>query len=81
MGHHIDENGEFRSDLWNGTQPGKPDIGTDKIVLSFKDPLARRALWALALDYRYAGGGLGDDIQERLQSIESVSDAPSDETR
>lgn len=65
MGHHIDDQGRFQSDR-------HPDLAPDKIVLSFKDPLAQRALWALALDYRHAGGDLGYDIQERLQSIEAA---------
>ncbi len=64
MGHHIDSEGRFQSDR-------HPDLAPDKIVLSFKDPVARRALWALALDYQATDPDLAEDIQERLQSIGS----------
>ncbi|KKK75987.1 hypothetical protein LCGC14_2868220 [marine sediment metagenome] len=50
-------------------------VAPDKIVVSFKDPRARRALWALALDYMEIGDGLGDDIQERLLSLGPLKEA------
>ncbi len=37
MGHHTDSDGRFQSDNY-------PDLPPDKIVLSFNDPEARRAL-------------------------------------
>ena len=64
-GHgHIDWRGRFRSDKY-------PLLDTDKIVLSFKDPLAHRALRALATDYRNADHdlGLAEDIDTRLATI------------
>ena len=64
MGHHIDDQGRFQSDR-------HPDLAPDKIVLSFKDPLARDALIFLAAAYRDSDRGLADDIATRLQSIRS----------
>ena len=61
MGHHINEAGQFQSDKY-------PDLAPDKIVLSFKDPIARSALRKYAtmtLDFE-----LGHDIIERLDAIE-----------
>ena len=68
MSQHIDAQGRFQSDR-------HPDLAPDKIVVSFKDPRARRALWALALDYMEIGDGLGDDIQERLLSLGPLKEA------
>ena len=44
MGNHINKDGQFQSDK-------HPDLPPDKIILSFKDPVARVALgiYALAL--------------------------------
>lgn len=41
MGHHIDSKGRFQSDKY-------PDLASDKIISSFKDPSARRALLTYA---------------------------------
>ena len=41
MGHHLKKNGDFQSDKY-------PDLAPNKIVLSFKDPAAREALWKFA---------------------------------
>jgi len=60
MGHHINDKGEFQSDKY-------PEIGPDKIVLSFKDPLARTALYQLAVSYERTDPELADDIWERLE--------------
>ena len=37
MGNHINSQGKFQSDKY-------PDLPPDKIILSFKDPVAREAL-------------------------------------
>ncbi len=60
MGHHIDSEGRFQSDK-------HPDLAPDKIVLSFKDPVARRALGMYALNTE--DEELADDIVERLGTI------------
>lgn len=73
MGNHIDSQGHFQSDL-------HPNLKPDRIVLSFKDPLARRALRALAVDYREADSDLARDIQKRLMSIDS-DPAPTPEAQ
>lgn len=62
MGHHIDSQGFFRDDKY-------PDLGPDKIVLSFKDPQARTALVALAIAYNNSEFEFASDIRERLTSI------------
>lgn len=61
MGHHIDSEGRFQSDKY-------PDLPPDKIVLSFKDLAARRAL----LDYcnRTKDRELADDINFRLKAFD-----------
>lgn len=64
-GHHIDERGRFKSDKY-------PDLPPDKIVLSFGDPLARRALAVLAMDYRTADPELAADITHRLHVLEFI---------
>jgi len=63
MGHHITEEGRFLSDKY-------PEIGPDKILLSFKDPEAKRALMILAEDYDKKDADLSDDIRTRLKSLE-----------
>lgn len=60
MGHHLIE-GEFKSDK-------HPDLPAGKIVLSFKDPHAQRALWELAEDYKDADPELAGDIKAALFS-------------
>ena len=60
MSGHINEAGQFQSDK-------HPDLAPDKIVLSFKDPVARAAL------HIYVQGcqdtQLAQDIHDRLESI------------
>ena len=68
MGHHIDDQGRFQSDR-------HPDLAPDKIVVSFKDPLARNALIALAAAYMDTDRELADDICDRLASLGSVCEA------
>ena len=65
MGHHIDKEGRFQSDKY-------PDLGPDKIVLSFKDREARLALSVFANVYKKNGKDpeLVQDIRTRLASIE-----------
>lgn len=62
MGHHIDSEGRFQSDKY-------PDLAPDKIVVSFKDPRARRALRCVAEDYLHTDPELSLDITKRLESI------------
>jgi len=61
MGHHINGKGQFQSDKY-------PYLAPDKIVLSFKDPHARKVL------LRYAKLSkdleLSEDICTRITSIE-----------
>ena len=60
MGHHIDAKGRFQSDK-------HPDLAPDKIVLSFKDVCARRALRGFALQTKDVE--LAANILTRLDSI------------
>lgn len=60
MGHHIDSEGRFQSDKY-------PDLAPDKIVLSFKDPAARKALVILAADYEKIDPDLSNDILTRIR--------------
>ena len=61
MGHHIKE-GRFESDL-------HPELAPDKIILSFKDQRAWRALAVLAQSYEVVEPELAADIRERLRTI------------
>ena len=65
MGHHIDKNGQFKSDKY-------PDLPPDKIVVSFKHPEAWPALAALAEGYRRKDPELADDIEARLRSARGL---------
>ena len=65
MGHHIDSEGRFQSDKY-------PNLPPDKIVLSFKDPAARRALEELAVAYECVDLDLAEDVQARLDSLEDT---------
>jgi len=62
MGHHIDSKGRFQSDKY-------PELAPDKIVLSFKDPVARYALRYYAASCK--DRELVNDILERIEAIES----------
>jgi len=64
MGHHIDSEGRFQSDR-------HPDLAPDKIVLSFKDPNARAALWCLSAFYTRDDPSLAEDIAARLETLEA----------
>lgn len=61
MGHHINKKGNFQSDKY-------PELPENKIVLSFKDELARRVLetYAKATPDRE----LGMDISQVIKKIE-----------
>lgn len=60
MGHHIDSQGRFQSDKY-------PELGPDKIVLSFKDPIAR---YVLKIYADFPGDDeFSQDIRARLESI------------
>ena len=61
MGHHINDKGQFQSDL-------HPDLAPDKIILSFRDPAARLGLKILANTTRDIE--FGKDIKMRLKSIQ-----------
>ncbi len=62
MGHHINDQGQFQSDL-------HPELSPDKIILSFHDPNARTALHRLAFDYEADDPELSADIVARLKSL------------
>ena len=64
MGHHIDKQGRFQSDKY-------PELPPDKIILSFKDSHARKALGMYVTSIQTTGGDeeLADDIEERLRTI------------
>ena len=59
---HINEEGCFQSNKY-------PELPPDKIILSFKDPFARAALYALAKSYDHHDPFLAKDIRRRLRSI------------
>lgn len=61
MGHHINENGNFKSDKY-------PDLSENKIILSFKDPVAREALKVYA--EKTDDKELGEDIIQAIKNIE-----------
>ena len=65
MGHHIDHQGRFQSDK-------HPDLAPDKIIVSFKDPRAQKALVILADDYRDTDPELSDDILTRVRSLREL---------
>jgi len=60
MGHHINKKGQFQSDR-------HPDLAPDKMVLSFKDPVARDALNYYALNCE--DDELSKDILTRVDTI------------
>jgi hypothetical protein len=65
MGHHLTDDGQFKSDR-------HPDLPAGKIVLSFKDPHAQLGLWVTAIDYRAHDPELSADIMEALTRVGSV---------
>lgn len=62
MAHHINADGQFQSDR-------HPDLPPDKIVLSFKDPLAWAALSVVAAAYEIKDPELSADIRARVEQI------------
>ena len=62
MGHHLDAQGRFQSDKY-------PELKPDKIVVSFTDLNAQRALATLAVDYAKADPELSQDIFARLNAL------------
>jgi hypothetical protein len=64
MGNHINENGRFQSDKY-------PELPENKIILSFKDPLAREVLKIYAKKTKDAE--LGEDILEAIKNVEKGS--------
>ena len=60
MGHHIRADGKFQSDR-------HPQLDPDKIVLSFKDPTAIRALHKYAMET--PDRELAQDIRARCMSM------------
>ena len=62
MGHHINKEGQFQSDLY-------PDLPPDKIIVSFKHQAAQPALAALAESYQEIYPELSADIRTRLRTI------------
>lgn len=73
MGHHIDSEGRFQSDR-------HPELAPDKVVLSFQDERAHRALAALAEDYMGTDKEFGLDVMVRLMDIRVGRDLPQDPT-
>ena len=59
MGHNITKEGKFKSDKY-------PDLPEDKIILSFNDPIAIRALHKYSMET--PDRELGEDIRERCLS-------------
>lgn len=62
MGHHIAEDGTFRSDKY-------PSLPPDKVALSLKDPRASEALCAAAKDYLEADEEFAIDLGRRLVDL------------
>lgn len=63
MGHHINAKGQFQSDKYT-------DLAPDKIVLSFKDPAAKKPLILYCQMCWGQDEELARDIMERLGSME-----------
>lgn len=61
MGHLINKNGQFQSDKY-------PELKPDKIILSFKDKAARKALHEYI---KYSKDQeLSEDIEKRLADFD-----------
>lgn len=65
MGHHIDDQGRFQSDKY-------PDLAPDKIIVSFTDHRASKALVILAADYQETNPELAADILTRVWAIRDL---------
>ena len=65
MGHHLTDDGQFKSDR-------HPDLPAGKIVLSFKDPHAQLGLWVTAMDYRAHDPELSADMVAALANLGSA---------
>lgn len=65
MGHHIDDQGRFQSDK-------HPDLPPDKIIVSFKDRRAHKALVILAEDCRETDPELCHDILTRVRCLREL---------
>ena len=61
MPHHINDKGNFQSDKY-------PDLSENKIILSFKDSLAREVLKIYA--EKTNDKELGEDILQVIKNIE-----------
>ena len=61
MGHHINKLGNFQSDKY-------PELPENKIILSFKDELARKVLKIYWEETEYKE--LGEDIVQVIKKIE-----------
>lgn len=71
MGHHINAAGQFQSDR-------HPNLGPDKVVLSFKDPQALMALAVLARGYERKDPDFARDIRTRLDTIKTACERLGD---
>lgn len=60
MGAHIDKNGQFQSDKYPTTPPGK-------VPLSVKDPTAQDLLWEYAQRRRAVDAEFSDDLEACLR--------------
>jgi len=67
MGHHI-VGGKFQSDKY-------PDLAPDKMVISFKDPIGRVALFEYAR--LTEDKELASDIKERINTIQEEDNGQS----
>jgi hypothetical protein len=65
MGHHLTDDGQFKSDR-------HPDLPAGKIVLSFRDPHAQLGLWVTAIDYRAHDPELSADMVTALARLGSA---------
>jgi hypothetical protein len=65
MGHHLTDDGQFKSDR-------HPDLPAGKIVLSFRDPHAQLGLWVTAIDYRAHDPELSADMVTALSRLGSA---------
>jgi hypothetical protein len=65
MGHHIDAEGRFQSDKY-------PELAPDKIIISFKDKRAHKALVLFAADCMETDPELAADIMARVRALRNL---------
>lgn len=62
MGHHINEDGKFQSDM-------RPELPPDWVGMKLSSPKVERAGRQLALAYREGDREFSDDINDRLDAL------------